>query len=276
VGTINPPSSGTGNKLLNNKVHDVNDASALDSDGYGGDGLYMDDYTGLVDVENNLVYRVSGNAVSFSGPRAGPNQASTVKNNILAYARQSLINSYDPYAFGTMPPLPLFFVASNNLLYFDRNGPESFYVQGGCTYAGAEPYSAYELFNSNLYWRTDGAFATDAQAFHIQQSLDASGNCGNQKLWDYYTFAGWQGQGEDAQGVVKNPGFTTIAYPKGRLERDSWCLTRARPGGRIPSSTLPRFQQHSRPSSSIPQRISSASSSIGYAALVDRRYRCPR
>ena len=57
--------------MLNNKVHDVNDASVLDSDGYGGDGLYTDDYTGLVDVENNLVYRVSGNAVSFSGPRAG-------------------------------------------------------------------------------------------------------------------------------------------------------------------------------------------------------------
>ena len=43
--------------------------------------------SGLVDMENNLVYRVSGNAISFSGPRAGPNQQSTVKNNILAFAR---------------------------------------------------------------------------------------------------------------------------------------------------------------------------------------------
>ena len=39
VGTPSPPSSGTGNKMLNNKVHDVNDASVMDSDGYGGDGL---------------------------------------------------------------------------------------------------------------------------------------------------------------------------------------------------------------------------------------------
>ena len=225
VGTIHPPSSGAGNKLLNNKVHDVNDASALDSDGYGGDGLYMDDYTGSVDVENNLVYRVSGNAVSFSGPRAGPNQQSTVKNNILAFARQSLINSYDPYAFGTMPPQPLFFVASNNLLYFDRNGPESFYVEGGCTYAGAEPFIAYEQWNSNLYWRTDGTFAADPGAFHSQQSLDANGGCGNQKLWNYYTFAGWQGQGEDTQGVVKNPDFKNPSYPA-----DDFTLPNGSPG----------------------------------------------
>jgi uncharacterized protein (TIGR03437 family) len=224
VGTPSPPSSGTGNKMLNNKVHDVNDASVWDSDGYGGDGLYADDFSGLVDMENNLVYRVSGNAISFSGPRAGPNQSSTVKNNILAFARQSLLNSYDPYSFNTVPPLPMFFTASNNLFYFDRNGTESFYVEGGCTYAG-EAFTAYEQWTSNLYWRTDGAFATDPQAFHVQQSLDASGNCGNLKLWNYYTFAGWQGLGEDAQGGVQNPGFNNPAYPA-----DDYTLPKGSPG----------------------------------------------
>ena len=54
VGTPSPPPSGTGNRMLNNKVHDVNDASVMDSDGYGGDGLYADDFSGLVDMENNL------------------------------------------------------------------------------------------------------------------------------------------------------------------------------------------------------------------------------
>ena len=224
VGTPSPPSSGTGNKMLNNKVHDVNDASVMDSDGYGGDGLYFDDFTGLADAENNLVYRVSGNAISFSGPRAGPNQSSTVKNNILAFARQSLLNAYDPYSFNTMPPLPMFFTASNNLLYFDRNGPASFYVQGGCTFAG-EAYTKYQQWTSNLYWRTDGGFATDPQAFHVQQSLDASGNCGNQKLWSYYTFAGWQGLAEDAQSVVQNPGFNNPAYPA-----DDYSLPKGSPG----------------------------------------------
>ena len=210
--------------MLNNKVHDVNDASVMDSDGYGGDGLYADDFSGLVDMENNLVYRVSGNAISFSGPRAGPNQSSTVKNNILAFARQSLLNSYDPYSFNTVPPLPMFFAASNNLFYFDRKGADSFYVEGGCTYPG-EAFTAYEQWTSNLYWRTDGAFATDLQAFHVQQSLDASGNCGNQKLWKYYTFALWQGLGEDAQGVVQNPGFNNPSYPA-----DDYTLPKGSPG----------------------------------------------
>lgn len=224
VGTPSPPSSGTGNKMLNNKVHDVNDASVMDSDGYGGDGLYADDFSGQVDMENNLVYRVSGNAISFSGPRAGPGQSSTVKNNILAFARQSLLNSYDPYSFNTQPPLPMFFTASNNLLYFDRIGSESFYVQGGCTFAG-EAYTAYQQYTSNLYWRTDGAFASDPQAFHVQQSLDSSGGCGDQKLWTYYTFAGWQGLGEDAQSVVQNPGFNNPAYPG-----DDYSLPKGSPG----------------------------------------------
>ena len=62
----------------------MSDASALDADCYGGDGLYFGDLTGLGDAENNLVYLVSGHAMSFSGPRAGPNQASTVKNEMRA------------------------------------------------------------------------------------------------------------------------------------------------------------------------------------------------
>ena len=40
--------SPAGNKILNNKVHDVTDASAMDADGYGGDGIYIDTQTGLL------------------------------------------------------------------------------------------------------------------------------------------------------------------------------------------------------------------------------------
>jgi hypothetical protein len=31
-----------GNKILNNRIHDVTDASIMDSNGYGGDGIYLD------------------------------------------------------------------------------------------------------------------------------------------------------------------------------------------------------------------------------------------
>jgi hypothetical protein len=228
VGTPSPPSTGSGNKMLNNKVHDVSDASVMDADGYGGDGLYFDDFTGLSDAENNLVYRVSGHAVSFSGPRAGPNQSSTVKNNIFAFARLSMLNAYDPYSFASVPPSPMFFVASNNLFYFDRNSSLSpaFYVQGGCTLAGAGiPYTAFEQWNSNLYWRNDGGFASDSQSFHVQPNPDPNDNCGAQKLWTFYTFAGWQKLNEDVQGVVQNPGFNNPSYPA-----DDYTLPKGSPG----------------------------------------------
>ena len=224
VGTPSPPQSGTGNKMLNNKVHDVNDASVMDADGYGGDGLYADDFSGQVDIENNLVYRVSGNAISFSGPRAGPGQSSTVKNNILAFARQSMLNAYDPYSFGTTPPQPMFFTASSNILYFDRAAADSFFAQGGCTYAG-EAYPNYEVWSSNVFWRTDGAFATDAKAFHVQQSQGPTNICGNKGTWTNYTFAGWQALGEDVQSAVRNPGFNNPAYPA-----DDFSLPKGSPG----------------------------------------------
>ncbi len=228
VGTPSPPSSGTGNRMLNNKVHDVSDASAFDADGYGGDGLYFDDFTGQADAENNLVYRVSGSAISFSGPRAGPNQQSSVKNNILAFARLSLLNSYDPYAFTSTPPSPLFFVASSNLFLFDRGAASSpaFYVQGGCTLAGATaPYTSYEQWNGNLYWRVDGSFATDPQAFHTQTKQDASNNCAGQNFWTFLGFTGWQKLGEDTTSVVQNPGFTNPAWPA-----DDFSLPKGSPG----------------------------------------------
>ena len=81
-----------GNKILNNKIHDVTDASIMDSNGYGGHGIYMDDNTGLVDVENNLVYRVSGSAVYTPHGPARPKEANTIKNNILAYARLAMVS----------------------------------------------------------------------------------------------------------------------------------------------------------------------------------------
>jgi hypothetical protein len=214
--------------MLNNKVHDVSDASAMDDDGYGGDGLYVDDYTGLVDIENNLVYRVSGNAVSFSGPRVGPNEASTIENNIFAFARVSVLNSYDPYSLGFSPPAPMFFVAANNLSYFDRNSASSpaFYVQGGCTYDGGIAYTAFQLWSSNLYWRADGGFANDSQAFRVQPNPGTGGLCAvNTSKWTFYTFVNWQKTGEDPQSAVQNPGFKNPAYPA-----DDYSLPKGSPG----------------------------------------------
>jgi hypothetical protein len=223
-----------GNKILNNRIHDVTDASIQDSNGYGGNGVYLDNNTGLVDVENNLVYRVSGNDVySPQGP-AAPNEANIIKNNILAYGRQALISVNFPYPDGVPTSATRVFTVSNNLFYFDRSSTSSpkFWVQGGCVYSAGFPYTQFQLFSSNLYWRTDGAFASDAKAFEVQPSPVSSGAdapcSGNTNNWTFFTFAGWrwqQTEGEDVQSVVQNPGFNNPVF-----SADDYTLPKGSPG----------------------------------------------
>ena len=219
-----------GNKILNNKIHDVTDASSMDSNGYGGHGIYMDDHTGLVDVENNLVYRVSASGIyTPHGPTAAKG-ANTIKNNIVAFARLSIVDDSGPYSDGVTSLSPAFQV-SNNLFYFDRStdstGPP-FRAVAGCLYSAGIPFTSFLSFSSNLYWRTDGAFATDAKAFHVQPNPGEGPNapCSDDRsTWTFYTFSGWQGIGEDLQSVVQNPGFANPAYPS-----DDFSLSRGSPG----------------------------------------------
>ena len=220
-----------GNKILNNKIHDVTDASIMDSNGYGGVGIYMDDDTGLVDVENNLVYRVSANAIyTPHGPQA-VNQPNIIKNNILAYARGGMVSVSFPYGNGVPPAIPQEFNLTNNIFYFDRNNQSSpkFWVQGGCVYAGGAAFPKFMQFTSNLYWRTDGTFATDPKAFEVQLAPGQGPNApcdGNTNSWSFYTFAQWQQTvGEDAQSVVANPGFANPGYPA-----DDYSLPKGSPG----------------------------------------------
>jgi hypothetical protein len=216
-----------GNKILNNKIHDVSDTSSFfhGASGYGGDGIYLDDSTGLVDVENNLVYRVSDTAVyTPHGPAKG-GEANKVNNNILAFARQALIGVNSPYDDGEKNPNRVFNV-SNNLMIFDRNANSaghSFFVQGQCTYINQlTSYKEFQKFTNNLYWRTDGSFASETNAFYQQlmPGPDAQNPCVHdptqpapQGFWNFYSFAQWQGLGEDPGSVVKNPHFLFPFFP---------------------------------------------------------------
>jgi hypothetical protein len=103
VGVGNAVFTAAGNKILYNKVHDVSDASAMDADGYGGDGIYLDQQTGLTDVENNLVYRVSDSTMNIYGAPFAPNMANTVTNNIFAFGRLSMINDSNFFISGSVP-----------------------------------------------------------------------------------------------------------------------------------------------------------------------------
>jgi len=220
-----------GNKILNNRIHDVTDAAIMDSNGYGGNGVYLDDGTGLVDVENNLIYRVSGfDVYTPHGPPA-PGQANIVKNNILGPAQNAIIAVNFPYGNGVPAAIPQSFNVSNNLIYFDRSETSSpkFFVQGGCVYAAGAAFTELELFSSNMYWRTDGGFANDAQAFAVQPSPGTGANApcnGTIKDYTFFTFAQWQLQvGEDAQSVIQNPGFNNPAFPA-----DDYSLPKGSPG----------------------------------------------
>lgn len=217
----------TGNQVLNNKIHDLNDASTIDKDGYGGYGINIDGNTGAVTVENNLVYRVSGMGINMTHGPQMPNYPNNISNNIFAYARKGLVANGNPYWTSTCPSGPItIFNSTSNLFYFDRNASVGFYLQQGCDYACGNPLPTLHDWQSNLYWRTDGAFNTDPNAFHDQVAAHSPGVCGTSSNWTYYNFSGWQGLGEDlASTASTNPGFANPAYPN-----DDYSLPNGSPG----------------------------------------------
>lgn len=214
-----------GNQALNNKVHDTSDASIMDSDGYGGHGIYLDSATGLVDIENNLVYRISGEDVKITNGPQIASQQNTIKNNILAYSHLGMVSNTAPYANNVCPSSPVKnFDATNNLFYFDRSGSVSFYVQQGCVYSCGFPLTDLHNWQSNLYWRVDGLFSADTQAFHTQPNAGRGTLCSGSP--SYSTFSGWQGIGEDAASTAtQDPGFNNPGYPN-----DDFSLPGGSPG----------------------------------------------
>ncbi len=216
-----------GNQVLNNKIHDLSDASTIDRDGYGGYGINLDGGTGSVTVQNNLVYRVSSMGINIThGPQLA-NSANTITNNIFAYARKGMIANGNPYLTGNCPSNPItIFDSTSNLFYFDRNPSGGFYVQQGCDYSCGNSLPTLHDWQSNLYWRLDGTFSADPDAFHNQVAAHSPGVCGTSSNWTYYNFAGWQGLGEDLSSIAtQNPGFANPAYPN-----DDYSLPNGSPG----------------------------------------------
>ncbi len=244
----NNKGTSTGNKIWHNVVHDTSDSSIIDNpstvpnlqkSGYGGDGIYLDNSTGDVDVEFNLVYRVSDTAVYT--PHGPPTNGYPikVKNNILAYARKAMIGVNDPYQTQNqnvnqtgLSWIPTFvFQVSNNIFYFDRDSTftPSFAIENNCIFPGDTntppplhllPFPAYESFSNNLYWSTiyGSGFKTGGGGFAVLSlqvaSLIAGDPCGPKTTPDYYSLEQWMKQfGEDAGSVARDPGFAKPYYP---------------------------------------------------------------
>jgi uncharacterized protein (TIGR03437 family) len=225
--------AGTGNMILNNLVHDTTDSSIIDKgvvgSAYGGEGIYLDNLSAGVEVANNVVFRVSARAALMSvGPAAGQ-PANTFRNNIFAYARQAMYTENLPWAnVGCAnPSLRVNFL--NNIFYFDRDDTSGFYVYSGCAWSCGLNYNDFQNFQGNLYWRTDGGFATYSKAFHVLTHAPADAStCANTQnpamSWTFLTFAQWQNgtppngvpaaMNEDAGGIVTvDPGFGNTGQP---------------------------------------------------------------
>ena len=202
-----------GNQSLNNVCHDVSDASVFDADGYGGQGIYLDNYTGSVNVENNLVYRVSAATVAQTcGPQGIQGSPNLIKNNILAFAMQSIKQE------GCTPsgPSNQLFEMTNNLVIFDLGN-----IQGGCysCLSGdcASVLPATVSFKSNMYCYSKNGnsctLPTNRAAFYSSNDpANIMGGC--TRPTTYATLAAWQstgsdGAGEDAGSVLENPFSST-------------------------------------------------------------------
>ncbi len=226
--------SGTGNKILNNLVHDVSDSSVIErgilGTGYGGHGIYLDFQSAGVSIENNVVYRVSANTAFLSQGPASGQPPNTFQNNIFAYGRKGMLTEGTAWPQNCNSSTKI--NMTSNIFYFDQNDSTGFYVIQGCADSCGMAFNQYQSFERNLYWRTDGQFSTYAKAFHVLTSPpppNQSNSCSQPSTpstaWTFFDFQTWQSghpvvdgsplaMNEDPEGTVSvDPHFGTTGLP---------------------------------------------------------------
>jgi len=192
--------SGKGDRILGNLIHDVTDSSIIDAgvhgSGYGGEGIYLDAQSAGVDVENNVVFRVSGSTVHMTQGPAPGQPPNTLNNNIFAFGRNGMFEEDFPWPQGCANPSRRVNL-THNIFYFDRDDSSEFYLTNGCAYSCGLAYSEFQNFQGNLYWRTDGGFSSYRKAFHVLSNAPRDvARCSRpskpEKLWTFLTFSDWQ------------------------------------------------------------------------------------
>jgi len=218
--------AGTGNQILNNLIHDVNDASVIDvninGSGYGGHGIYLDARSSGIDIENNVIFRVASSALVMTDAPYEGGQPNLFNNNIAAYGRRSLFQEQNPWPQNCTTNLRA--VVSSNVFYFDQDDTAGFYAISGCTDSCGMAYNKFQTYKNNLYWRTDGKFANYDKAFHVMTNPPPPGKANScsqmpNPQYAYLSFSQWQNSTpqvngkplsvrEDQTGTVTvNPGF---------------------------------------------------------------------
>lgn len=159
-----------GTIVRNNRIHDVS------SSGYGGWGLYTDEgSTGIV-LENNLVYRCKS-----AGFHQHYGKENIVRNNVFAFNREhQLMRTRDEDHTS--------FFFTNNIVVFDSG-----------SLLGSSWKNNRFVMDRNVYWdaRAAGAVSADPPAF----TLKFSG----------LTLDQWRARGHDRNSVVADPLFVDPA-----------------------------------------------------------------
>jgi hypothetical protein len=185
----------TGNKVLNNKVHDI----THDPAGYGGWGLYTDQGAMEVLVQNNLVYRTTDTSLHVNSAATAPPNSGTppnvFKNNILAYGAMGAMDRHNDTSF-------LSFLYQNNIFYNDNAS-----IQYGYWYCeGKTVCTNYFQFNNNLYFNISVSGGQPSTPF-FKTPYTAPNVTQQPTPITPLTFQQWQSQGEDLQSLFADPLF---------------------------------------------------------------------
>ncbi len=227
----------TGNKAVNNRVHDIDQDPT--GAGYGGWGLYVDGGSSSVLFENNLVYRTTDaslhlnqSGAALPGAAPAPN---TFRNNILAFGAMGMLDRHNDIKF-------LSLVMDHNIFYWDKAS-----IQYGYWYCEGKPIcTSYFQLDDNLYFNKTISGGQPSQPFFSTPYTGTNG--GQQPAKTYMSFAAWQSRGEDKQSLFADPRFVnpTPGVDNFTLQANSPALSMGfvpfdpSQAGRLSTATIPK------------------------------------
>lgn len=185
------PSCGT--RVANNRIHDV------ESRCYGGWGIYNDEGSSDILVENNVVYDTKCACYDIHYAKD-----IRVRNNIFAFGKRDQIarTIQEPHVSCEF---------DNNIVYWTEGN-----LHAGNWHDAKEPYLVHRQGNRKADTRTAVTFRTNRNVFFNPTVSATNVVFGNGK-----TFEQWQKRGRDRDSLYADPRFENAGKRDFRLKGDS-------------------------------------------------------
>lgn len=198
-----------GNQIVGNLIHDGSDSTA-DGDSThakNANGIYLDQCSGKILVQNNILYRVAGVGLRMTnGPRT-PGNPNTFTNNIVRSALMGVMGVQDCAAAGVQQ-----FVFDHNLIDITQS---STLMGFGAEYLPGTP-TAEQNWHHNSYHRSTGTLANQNNFWNHDSNCAGISSSGSVA---FASFAAWKTFGEDASSVVDVAfGFGNLTPCSGALD----------------------------------------------------------